>query len=281
MDLIARMLAVSTKNKENVPKRFLRRPLVPKVLPKLPLTPPPDHSTATKSLTGEFLVEPEFYYEEGEYPPRPPDYMFDRSGTSPPPPSEHHTITNSTSHKKSYSASNHTIVLQKSNIVKHVCPPQLNVQGKFILDPLHRGGTSLGTYVEGKSLVMPLKPRGPAPLPARVPVKTNAPPTLMDEDEFIEDLRYQEPPQFTLQDFLQTVSEKENVPLVKVQEIVYSKHNYKKMQNLLMEHVSPKSTTLTKVTLQPSGEGHFCTALTLTLPSPYVGMGGSLTVTVA
>ena len=55
---------------------------------------------------------------------------------------------------------------------------------KYVLDPFYRNKTSLGTYVEGRPLLQPLKPRGPDALPARVPRKW---PEIMT-CEFEEDL---------------------------------------------------------------------------------------------
>jgi hypothetical protein len=229
---------------------------MPKVLPKLPITPPPSHNSPTKSLSGEMLVEPEFYYEEGEYPGH-SDFTFDRSGTSPPPPSEHHTNTSSHKYNKSGASTSNGMGIKSAASTKHTRDSQRNLlHGRFVLDPIHREQTNLGTYVEGKSLVMPLRPRGPCPLPIRLPVKTNHPPIPLDEDEQMEEERYHQPPEFTLQDFIHTVSEKESVPIVKVKQIMFSKQTYRKLQNLLFEHLSPKKTTLTKVTLQPTGNYH-------------------------
>ena len=241
-------LMANTNGQQNA-GRFLRRPLPPKVEPKLPPTPPIHTDPSRSLLSGEFLVEPEFYYEDGNYPPRPPDtYTFERSGTSPPPPSE---FNSSTRKLKSETGSTS---LQKSTRTRQSAAThsvhKSGSYGRYVLDPIYREQTNIGTYVEGKSLVQPFKPRGPDALPARIPVKRQAPPFEFEEDERYEE----EEPQFTLQDFLVEVSQENNVPLVKVKEIMYSKHNFKKIQEMIAENLEPSHTTLTKVTMKPSGE---------------------------
>lgn len=112
-----------------------------------------------------------------------------------------------------------------------------SMEKRYMIDPVHRERTNLGTYVEGQSLLKPYRPRGPAPLPMRQPAVRQ--PQIIhyiaeDEEEI---MRYYQQPEFTLQDFLIRVSEKEKVPIQKVEEIMYSRHNYKKLQNMLADLV--------------------------------------------
>lgn len=107
---------------------------------------------------------------------------------------------------------------------------------KFVLDPIYREKTSLGTYVDGKSLVKPFKPRGPEVFPTRPPKK---PGEILQMDNF-EDIRYYQPPAFTLDNFVYHLSDLRNIPVRKVKEIFYSKHNYKKLTKILAEkYITP------------------------------------------
>lgn len=113
---------------------------------------------------------------------------------------------------------------------------------KYILDNGNRGKTSLGTYVEGQSLVKPYKPRGPDALPARPPKRQpeviRVPFFDFDTHDEIEEIkRYYRPPEFTLQDFLVEVTQQGKVPIECVRNVMFSKHNYKKIQKLLFELV--------------------------------------------
>ena len=121
---------------------------------------------------------------------------------------------------------------------------------KYVLDPLCRERTNLGTYVEGKSLVKPYKPRGPDPLPPRPP-KQN-PPVLhvfFDEDLFEE----VEPPEFTLEDLMLDISTAGNIPIRRVQETMLSRHNYKKLHKLLAQQFVSPDPTLSVLDMDPSG----------------------------
>ena len=96
-----------------------------------------------------------------------------------------------------------------------------NAEGRYIIDPVHRQNTNLGTYVEGQSLVRPYRPRGPMALPAREPLRTanawqNRIPTIVDE---FEHERFKDVPDFTLGDFVKNIAQKEKVPLVKVEKV--------------------------------------------------------------
>lgn len=123
---------------------------------------------------------------------------------------------------------------------------------KFVLDPIYREKTSLGTYVDGKSLVKPFKPRGPESFPTRLPKK---PGEILQMDN-VEDIRYHQPPAFTLDNFVYHLSELRNIPVRKVRNIFYSKHNYKKLTKLLAErYIHPTVQEEVKVMeMTPEGE---------------------------
>ncbi|KAK3095277.1 hypothetical protein FSP39_012616 [Pinctada imbricata] len=115
---------------------------------------------------------------------------------------------------------------------------------KYVLDPVYREKTSLGTYVDGKSLVKPFKPRGPESFPARPPRKVNEIYPMDTNDDF----RYYQPPAFTLDNFMYHISEMQNIPLVKVRQAMTSKHNYKKLANLLAkQYITPTTQTVLHV----------------------------------
>ena len=130
-----------------------------------------------------------------------------------------------------------------------------------MLDQNYRNKTSLGTYVEGQSLVKPYKSRGPDPLPARPPRRQ---PDIIRvpyfdfnfEDEIEELKRYYKAPEFSLQDFLVELSEHERIPLERAKNVMFSRHNYKKIQLLLYQHfISPKKqVALHSVEMRPSGK---------------------------
>ena len=55
-----------------------------------------------------------------------------------------------------------------------------------------------------------------------------------------DDIRYYQPPAFTLDNFIFHISEMQNMPLRKVREAITSKHNYKKIANLLAkQYINP------------------------------------------
>ena len=105
---------------------------------------------------------------------------------SPPPPSEllsHPELINNGR------PSAHRLSRQKYNIQKEDL--------KYMLDPVIRGQTNLGTYVEGQSLVKPFRPRGPQGLPLREPKRIppmQLPPSVLEQIE--DDLRYTKKPAF-------------------------------------------------------------------------------------
>ena len=108
-----------------------------------------------------------------------------------------------------------------------------SVDSRFIIDPAFRQKTNLGTYVEGHTLVKAFRPRGPAPLPAREPLRhfsvANAiiPPIESEGHERFRDL-----PEFSLQDFVQMLAERERVPLVKVEKVP-TRFELRQAKNLL------------------------------------------------
>lgn len=162
-------------------------------------------------------------------------------GMSPPPPSEHYGDTEAST-QKSFPSTRST-----HRTTASTCK---STNKRYILDPLHRDKTNLGTYVEG-SLVRPYKPRGPDPLPVREPRRNPQwfPNVLRDE----EDLRYYQPPAFTMQDFLIKISEKEKVPIESVQQIMLSQHNYKKIQNLLTQKLHPEPSQMKTINMELPG----------------------------
>lgn len=105
---------------------------------------------------------------------------------------------------------------------------------KFILDPLFRDQTSLGTYVDGKSLIKPYKPRGPDGLPARPPRRN---PEITHAIDIVDDIRFYNPPAFTLENFVVRIADIRNMPLRKVRSIVYSKENYKKLTKIIADEM--------------------------------------------
>lgn len=130
---------------------------------------------------------------------------------------------------------------------------------KFILDQnfidRHRSALTPGFASQQQPLVKPYKPRGPDPLPLRSPKKypqIDYNPNLFAE--YDNEIRYIQPPEFTLQTFLREVSNVEKVPVEKVQEIMYSKHSYRKITKLLQEQIVPKQVEVGKISLDPDGK---------------------------
>ena len=91
---------------------------------------------------------------------------------------------------------------------------------RFIIDPVFRQKTNLGTYVEGSSLVKAYRPRGPAPLPTREPIRRLAvsnplvPPIDTEGHE-----RYNNYTDFSLQDFVRMLADRERLPVAKVEKV--------------------------------------------------------------
>jgi hypothetical protein len=126
---------------------------------------------------------------------------------------------------------------------------------KYVLDPMYRAHTSLGTYVDRHSLVKPLKPRGPDPFPPCA--LKQYPDIVLDYD--CDDIRFFQPPSFTLEHFMNAVAERSNVPLRRVREIMYSRHNVKKLTDLLLvEKIQPRIQNRVNVAhFDPEGQWNF------------------------
>ena len=225
--------------------KLLRKPRAPKPLP--PLTATPDTRTG-KDKINDYFESMDFDDEIA----RVRDATLRQSPTpsvvpslvSPPPPSE------SNPRRSLYGR---TVTYQSPTLQSRVSFISRE-EKKFILDPLFRDQTSLGTYVDGKSLIKPYKPRGPEGLPARPPKKN---PEIMHAIDITDDIRYYTPPAFTLQNFMVHLSDIRNLPLRKVKELVYSKHNYKKLTKLLAEEmIYPANQDAVHVNhLTPEGKG--------------------------
>ena len=103
--------------------------------------------------------------------------------------------------------------------------------------------TTVSSYTIGGSIVRPRRARGPAPLPARPPIRACLQMQnlleLLDED----DQRYVHPPLFTLNDFLHTLSDVTNIPLPAIQKAVFSRRNYKKIVDEVRAALFPPTGT--------------------------------------
>lgn len=123
---------------------------------------------------------------------------------------------------------------------------------KYVLDPMFRGQTAVGRYVDEQSLARSFKFRGPDPFPLRNPRQN--PDILMDYD--CDDVRYFNPPAFTLEHFLRNVAEQKHLALPRVRKIICSRHNVKKLTDLLAEtHIHPRrQTEIHTVKFDPEGE---------------------------
>ena len=236
------MSAPSKKSDGTSTFKLLRRPLPPKPLP--PLANTPGRSTMkndgqisrTKRSDMSSGGDSAFYrHSMSDVPdlqPYSPVPSWVQSIVSPPPPSE--------------SAPTH----QTFNTVGNFGSP-VNTVGsritrdemKFILDPLYRGRTALGTYVDGKALIKPFRPRGPESFPLRnLPLN---PEVIHHFDT--DDMRYYEPPAFTLEHFLYRLSKNNRIPMHVAKQAVYSRVNYKKLTKLLAEILEAERGTQNKV----------------------------------
>jgi hypothetical protein len=105
--------------------------------------------------------------------------------------------------------------------------------------------SSLG--VISRSLVKPTKVRGPDPLPAREPRKK---PTIihvpLDEDM----TRYYREPEFSLNDFIIQFSNDEHLPVENIEQTMFSRYTYDRLQNVLHERCFPKTASLSVQKLQ-------------------------------
>lgn len=101
--------------------------------------------------------------------------------------------------------------------------------------------------VISRSLVKPMKVRGPDPLPAREPRKK---PTIihipLDEDM----TRYYREPEFSLNDFIVQFSAEENLPVENIEQSMFSRYTYDRLQQVLQERCFPKTVSLSVQKLQ-------------------------------
>lgn len=209
-------------------KQLLRKPRAPKPLPPLPDTPAPSAPGATSKLT-EYFESIDFLDDDVHY-----RSTTTRHSPTPsvvpslvsPPPSE------SFQRKSVFRTFTYPSPLSRNSYISRE-------EKKFILDPLFRDQTSLGTYVDGKSLVKPYKPRGPDGLPARPPRRN---PEIVHAIDVVDDIRFYNPPAFTLENFMVRIADIRNIPLRKVRSIMYSKDNYKKLTKIIAEEVLQPET---------------------------------------
>nr|XP_054771313.1 uncharacterized protein LOC129279242 [Lytechinus pictus] len=104
---------------------------------------------------------------------------------------------------------------------------------KFIIESRYNmnKGNAQGRTLESDSLVKPYKPRGPDPFPLRHPKQpSEIRPELLYAD--VDDPRFFEIPEFTLNDFCYDLSRVYALPRERVKNIVFSKQNFKKMTTL-------------------------------------------------
>lgn len=221
-------------------KSLLRRPRQP-VVHHLPPDPPepPESPEHTKSALSD-ISRINSYTGLYRYSPEPSVHP---SVVSPPPPSELQSNHNFPAHHPPQRAGHPSSYLLKSDT-------------KYVLDPLYRDKTNVGTYVEGRALVKPYRTTGPTHLVPIHPPKRNPdmgfyPFPFADEYD-IE--RYYAPPAFSLQDFLIKVSQVQRIPLQKVKQVMFSRHNYKKIQKILAEELVPKQTEMSVTEMKPPGE---------------------------
>ena len=202
--------------------RLLRKPRVPANIPAPPASPPP--RSYCSEINHEYA-----YYLHGR--PRSEEYP---AYTSPHPSREEDLLEARVSGYRQ-------MIKSRSSVKRH--------ELKYMLDPVYRDKTSLGTYVEGNSLVQPYKPRGPDRMPVRDPKRIpEIVHFVMDQDEL--DAELIEKPAFTLQDFMVHLSHAEKVPIEQVKKAVLSCHNYKKLQKLLAERATQQSISVNTINIQ-------------------------------
>lgn len=199
--------------------KLLRRPRAPKQLPPIP-TPSPvkDSDSPSKPFYETYDYDTDLTVTVHESTVRQSPTPSVVPSLISPPPSE----SNPT--RKFYRHVLHRS--QPTNVTF-----QSSDEKKFVLDPLYRVKTSLGTYVDGKSLVKPFKPRGPESFPGRLPRKN---PEIFHVD-YIDDIRYYQPPAFTLDNFVMDISEKQKIPMNLVQKSMTSRYNYKRLLKIIDE----------------------------------------------
>lgn len=225
-------------------KQLLRKPRAPKPLPPIPDTPDLTSQGGTTKLADyydsiDFGVDDESNFRSRDATTRhSPTPSVVPSLVSPPPSESMHrksvfrTITYPTPHSR----------------ISYVSRDEK----RFILDPLYRDHTSLGTYVDGKSLVKPYKPRGPDGLPARQPKKT---PEITHAIDIVDDIRFYQPPAFTLENFVAKLADVRGMPMRTVRNAVCSKENYIKLTKMIAEEcIYPSNHEIHLHHLTPEGK---------------------------
>ena len=232
---------LSSHGRKTQTGQLLRRPRAPRTLP--PLTPEGDPD---RSQTSDMKSSPEHH---------PFAEVFDMFDLRPedevqfsPPPSGAPSLASPPPSESSPTRNTYPFRSPVSNVTSFVSRDD----EKYILDPMFRGRTSLGTYVDGKSLVRPFKPRGPEPFPPRAPKQVA---DLMLDYE-CDDIRFFEPPAFTLEHFVAVVAERSRVPVRHVREIVYSRHNVRRLTDIIAEQkVHPRTQTkVNTIHFDPEGK---------------------------
>ena len=218
--------------------KLLRKPRAPK-LPPIPFPPSPD--PAERPFYENYDFENEEYETYSSFHQSPPPSAV--PSLISPPPSESNPrrgISQRTLHLYGSPLSHVSYVNREDR--------------KYVLDPLYRDRTSLGTYVDGKSLIKPFKPRGPDSFPARAPKRYSEGPFIPPgdpQDEF----QYYQPPAFTLETFVGECAEELKMPLPKIREAMVSKHNYKKLTKLLADqHISQNNSSMHVQEFTPEGK---------------------------
>ncbi|CAG5134868.1 unnamed protein product [Candidula unifasciata] len=100
---------------------------------------------------------------------------------------------------------------------------------KYILDPLYKERTMIGSHVNVDSLLKLRSIRGPDPLPARTPKRNPEMVVYHDAD----DERYYQNPTFMLDQFLYKFAKMKHMSIPQVRCAIYSKHNFQKLTNLI------------------------------------------------
>ncbi len=211
--------------------RLLRKPRAPAPGPVRPpdSSPPPKSYHSQQSVMSQAFSMPDI--ERLSPPP-----SVHPSVVSPPPPSELHSTIYVDYSQHSHKTSS---IIRKGDL-------------KYVLDPITRSKTQLGTYVEGHTLIRPYKPRGPDGLPQRLRKRQpEISHSALYEDEVD---RFYQPPEFTFHDFMIRLSEIHRVPLKRVKQAMYSRHNYLKIQDILIKQITPKHKHVTMKQVKPSGE---------------------------
>ncbi|KAK7090541.1 leucine-rich repeat-containing protein 63-like [Littorina saxatilis] len=206
-----------TGNIRNTKGKLLRRPRAP---PRLPPLTPEDEAEKSRMSDSSSPERHPFAEVFDMFDLREEDHLSPVPSGAPslasPPPSESAPTRNTYPFRSP--ASNVTSFVSRDD-------------EKYVLDPMFRGRTSLGTYVDGKGLGTPFKSRGPEAFPPRAPKQIQD--IMLDYD--CDDIRFFDPPAFTLEHFMAAVAERSHMPMRTVREIVTSRHNVKRLTDLLAD----------------------------------------------